>query len=315
MQANKTRANDAYQENMKKTSPGFDPPLGEGLMAVILRYLKGILIGIGAILPGLSGGVLSVIFKVYTPIMRFLGRPFHRLGANILYFLPLGLGGLTGVFIFAFLVSAALGSYEAFFTCLFIGLVIGTFPSLWEEAGSQGRSKGDIWTMGLAALALFLLMLLGERTFVTVHPNTIIWFLVGAIVGLGFIVPGLSPSNFLMYFGLYKPMSDAIKDLDWPAILPLCLGGAVCILGLAKPFNYLLDRHYSVIYHIILGLVVGSSLAIFPAVVAPGLSASSLEAMSITLGPALFICLGAVILGVVLSLLFNKLDTGQNDLP
>ncbi len=302
------------KHNLEAKGPGFDPPLGEGFKSVILRYLKGILIGIGAILPGLSGGVLSVIFKVYTPIMRFLGRPLHRLGANILYFLPLGLGGLTGVFIFAFLVSAALGSYEAFFTCLFIGLVIGTFPSLWKEAGSQGRSKGDVFTMVIAALALFFLMLLGEQTFVTVHPNTLIWFLVGAIVGLGFIVPGLSPSNFLMYFGLYKPMSDAIKDLDWPAVIPLGLGGLICILGLAKPFNYFLDRHYSVVYHIILGLVVGSSVAIFPTVVAPGLSASSLAAMPIALGPALLICAGAVALGVVLSLLFNKLDKPEKDL-
>ena len=299
------------QSDLRLTqSPGFDPPLGEGFKAVILRYLKGILIGIGAILPGLSGGVLSVIFKVYTPIMRFLGRPFYRLGANIAYFLPLGLGGLTGVFIFAFFVSAALGSYEAFFTCLFIGLVIGTFPSLWAEAGLHGRKQRDIWTMGLAALVLFLLMLLGDQTFLTLAPNTLIWFFVGAMVGLGFIVPGLSPSNFLMYFGLYKPMSDAIKDLDWPALIPLALGGAICILGLAKPFNYLLDRHYACIYHTILGLVLGSSLAIFPTVVGPGLSPQSLESMSLGLLPALLISAGAVALGILLSLLFNLLDRG-----
>ncbi|MDO5033587.1 MAG: DUF368 domain-containing protein [Eubacteriales bacterium] len=292
----------------EQRGPGFDPPQDEGLQAALVRFLKGMLIGIGAILPGLSGGVLAVIFKLYGPIMRFLGHPFYRLGANFLFFLPLGLGAGVGVFIFAFLVSAALGSYEAFFTCLFIGLVLGTFPSLWREAGLLGRVKRDVVVMALAALLIFVMMVWGGQTLVTVHPNTLIWFIVGAVVGLGVVVPGLSPSNFLMYFGLYKPMSDAIKTLGWPAVLPLALGGLACVFVLAKPFNFLLEKRYTLIYHIILGLVLGSSLAIFPTVVAPGLSPASLSAMSLSLGPALLLCGGALVIGAVLSLLFNRLD-------
>lgn len=292
----------------EQANKGFTPPENDNLKEAFFRFLKGILIGIGAILPGLSGGVLAVIFKVYTPIMRFLGRPFYKLKKNIRYFFPLGLGGVLGVFLFAFFVSAALGAYEAFFTCLFIGLVIGTFPSLYREAGLQGRKPRDFVYMVLASLFIFSSMLLGETTFFTMETNFFVWFPVGALVGLGVIVPGLSPSNFLLYFGLYKKMSDAIKGLDFQAIIPLAIGAACSVLLLAKPINYLLDRKYSAIYHTILGLVVGSSLAIGPTVISPSLSEESLLEMALTLWQAILICILFLLLGVFISYLFSRLE-------
>ncbi len=292
----------------KQVKKGFTPPENDNLQEAFYRFLKGILIGIGAILPGLSGGVLAVIFKVYTPIMRFLGRPFYKLKKNISYFLPLGLGGVLGIFLFAFFVSAALGAYEAFFTCLFIGLVVGTFPSLYTEAGIQGRKASDFAYMILASLFIFSTMLFGERTFFTVETNSFVWFMVGALVGLGVIVPGLSPSNFLLYFGLYKKMSDAIKGLEFQAIIPLALGAVCSVLLLAKPINYLLDRKYSVIYHTILGLVVGSSLAIGPTVISPSLAEESLLEMGLSLWQAILICILFLLLGVLISYLFSRLE-------
>lgn len=288
---------------------GFDPPQKRSAREKISDFFKGIVIGIGAILPGLSGGVLSVIFKVYEPIMRFLGRPFYRFWDNFRYFLPLGLGGILGIFIFAFFVSAALGSYEAIFTCLFIGLVAGTFPSLWREAGEEGRERQDYYWMLASALVLFVLMLLGGKSLVQVQTSIPVWFLVGAVIGLGVIVPGLSPSNFLMYFGLYKPMSDAIKSVQLSAVIPLALGGIASVFGLAKPVNYLLDKHYSRVYHFILGLVIGSSLAIFPTVVVPGLAEEKLASMSLSLSAAVLLCLVFFGMGLGLSLLFNRLDS------
>lgn len=293
----------------KTSGAGFDPPANASFKDVIFRFFKGVLIGIGAILPGLSGGVLSVVFKLYTPIMRFLGKPLYRFKDNFKYFFPVGLGGLLGIFIFAFFVSAALGSYATFFTCLFIGLVIGTFPSLYREAGARGRRSKDFVYMAIAGILVIGLMLLGEQRLMTVETSTLVWFLVGAIVGLGVIVPGLSPSNFLIYFGLYKPMSDAIKNLEIPAVLPIGLGGLISILLLAKPVNYLIDKHYSAIYHTILGLVIGSSLGIFPTVILPGLSQESLAQMTLTRPIAIIICLAFLLAGMFVSLLFSRLES------
>lgn len=274
----------------------------------ILWYFKGLLIGIGAILPGLSGGVLAVIFKLYDPIMRFLARPFFHFGRNLLYFLPAILGGGSGILLFAFVVSAALGAYEAFFTCLFIGLVVGTLPSLFKEAGKEGRRKSDLPLMLCSTALIIALMLLGGQKFTQINPSFPVWLMAGAIIGLGFIVPGLSPSNFLIYFGLYKPMSDAIKNLDITAVLPLVLGAAASILLLARGVNHLLNRHYSSLYALILGLVIGTSIGIFPAVVFPGLQPSKLEAMGLSPAAAALLCLLFFGLGLLAARLFSLLE-------
>jgi len=88
-------------------------------------------------------------------------------------------------------------------------------------------------------------------------------------MGLGLIVPGMSPSNFLIYFGLYDKMATGIKDFDFAVIIPLIIGFIICILLFSKLASWLFKKYYSGMYHFILGMVTGSSLAIFPTVVFP----------------------------------------------
>lgn len=95
-------------------------------------------VGIGGILSGLSGGVLAVIFGIYDKMLRFLGNLTDRFWQNVRYFIPVGIGFVLGILLFSFFVAKAFGAYEAFFTCLFIGFVAGTFPSLYKQAGEHG---------------------------------------------------------------------------------------------------------------------------------------------------------------------------------
>lgn len=77
----------------------------------------------------------------------------------------------------------------------------------------------------------------------------------------------MSPSNFLIYFGLYDKMAAGIKDFDPAVFIPLFLGLGLCVVLFAKAADWAFQRHYAGMYHFILGMVVGSSLAIFPTVV------------------------------------------------
>ena len=155
----------------------------------LIRLIKGMLVGIGAILPGLSGGVLAVIFGIYDPLMRFLGNLRHRFWQNVRYFFPVIFGGGLGVLLFSYVVEAAFGRYKALFTCLFIGFVAGTFPSLYRGAGRSENTWRDKFILVVAAVAIFFFMLAGDRTFVEIESNTLVWILSAAIVGLGMIVP------------------------------------------------------------------------------------------------------------------------------
>lgn len=106
----------------------------------LFKLLQGILIGLGAVLPGISGGVLCVVFGVYAPIMALLSNPFRAFKKYALTLLPIVIGmgiGFLGV-------SKALGillkAYPDASVCLFVGLIIGMLPSLFREA----RSKGSV---------------------------------------------------------------------------------------------------------------------------------------------------------------------------
>lgn len=274
----------------------------------IIRLLKGTFVGIGAILPGLSGGVLAVIFGIYQPLLKFLANLRKDFVKNLLFFIPVMIGVAFGIFLFAIVVEKAFGKYAAAFVCLFIGFVIGTFPSLYKTAGKQGRGARDIAILVISALAIFTLMLIGEQKLMDVNPGVPTWFGSGALIGLGLIVPGMSPSNFLIYFGLYDKMATGIKDLDMAVVIPLALGVIVCILVFAKLAAFLFRKYYSGMYHFILGMVLGSSLAIFPVIVFPSFKADQLVSSGLSFGGLMAFCLALLIVGAIGSWLFSKLE-------
>ena len=232
----------------------------------IIRLLKGILVGIGFITPGLSGGVLAVVFGIYEPLMRFLANLKRQFIKNVLFFIPVGIGGVIGMVAFSAVVDFAFENYAAQFTWLFIGFIAGTFPSLFKTSGEQGRKSWHWALLILTAVGtLFLMRWMESIHSVELTPSFLSWLLSGALIGLGVVVPGMSPSNFLIYVGLYQPMAAGIRHLDLGVVVPLALGLILCVLLLAKLIAWLFRRFYASMYHFILGVVVGSTLAIIPA--------------------------------------------------
>ena len=273
-----------------------------------IRLLKGALVGVGFILPGLSGGVLAVIFGIYDPLIRILPNLKHKFMKNVMFFLPVAIGAAIGIVLFAIVVEKAFGIYSAQFVCLFVGFVAGTFPSLYKTAGKQGRKSSDILILIVSTLAIFSLMLVGGRQLTEVTPNIMIWLGSGLLMGLGLIIPGMSPSNFLIYFGLYDKMAIGIKDFDFLVIIPLIIGFVICVLLFAKVAAWLFKKYYSGMYHFILGMVVGSSLAIFPTVVFPAFTTEQLAITGLSFSSSLLFCLILFIIGTLLSYQFSKVE-------
>ncbi|MDO5649406.1 MAG: DUF368 domain-containing protein [Gallicola sp.] len=276
----------------------------------LFRLIKGAFIGIGAILPGLSGGVLAVIFGIYDRMIEFMAKPTKRFVENILYFIPVGIGFGIGILLFSFAVSAAFSSYETLFVCLFLGFVVGTFPSLYKQAGEEGRKKEDLIFMTVTAGVLFIIMnILQMGSLIQVdHPGIPAWTIAGFLVGLGMLIPGLSTSNFLMYFGMYSKMTDGISKFDFSVIIPIAAGLGICVLLFSKVIHGLLNRHYAKMFHFILGTVIGSSLAILSTVILPSFGEVGLAKMGIGLGPAIIGSLILFAIGVVVSYGFSKIE-------
>lgn len=231
----------------------------------ILRFVKGLFIGSGFILPGVSGGALAAVFGIYERIISFLAHITRDFKKNVLFFIPVGLGGITGVFLLSFAVSFFLGAYEAQILWLFVGCILGTVPALWEQAGKKGRQPKHIVIMVISFAVCLVFLLFGEGMFTGGVPQNFgTWMLAGALIGLGVIVPGLSPSNFLVYMGMYKDMADAIKTLDFSVLIPIAIGGIACLVLLSKAMDYIFSRAYAGLFHFILGVVFASTVMIIP---------------------------------------------------
>ncbi|MFW5713487.1 MAG: DUF368 domain-containing protein, partial [Brevefilum sp.] len=254
------------KENAQRKKPGQKQrPEKNILIDWIIRFLEGILVGIGFITPGLSGGVMAVIFGFYEPLMRFLGNMRESFLRNVVYFLPVGIGGAVGVVAFSAVVDFAFSNYPAQFTWLFIGFISGTFPSLFKTSGKEGRKSRHWLLLVLTAVGtLFFLRWMENFQGVQLDPSFANWVMSGALIGLGVVVPGMSPSNFLIYLGLYQPMAAGIRSLDFGVIIPLFVGGLLCVLLFARLVAWLFEKYYAFMYHFILGVVIGSTIVIIP---------------------------------------------------
>jgi len=229
-----------------------------------IRILQGSLIGLGAVLPGISGGVLCVIFGIYKTIMEFLADPLHKYKTHIPELFPVILGGAAGFLGIANLLSFLLEKYPTQSVCVFVGLIGGMLPSLFREAREQGRSKASDVSMYLAMTVVFILLICLKFFSVQITPNFAWYFFCGFCLALSVIAPGMSFSTLLMPLGLYEPFVAGIGHMDFNILLPGGIGGLATVIFLSKAVNTLFEKHYSAAFHAIVGIVIAATVVIIP---------------------------------------------------
>lgn len=234
-------------------------------VTMIKNFICGAAIGGGAILPGISGGVLCVVFGVYRSIMELFSHPIRAIKKNWQMFLFVGIGWAFGFWIFAKVIEFLFAKSEMMATWLFIGLIIGTIPALFKEAGKHGRSKGSFISMFVAFVALTsLLTYVQYGEFVQVTPNFGWYVFSGVLWGFSIVVPGMTSSSILMSIGLYQDLNSGIAAFDMSVIIPWVLGMFGTALLLARLVTYFFERFYSLSYHAVVGIVLASTIVIIP---------------------------------------------------
>ena len=265
-------------------------------MQIFLRVLQGALIGLGAVLPGISGGVLCVVFGLYTVIMEFLADPFGKFKTHIVRLAPVFLGVGIGFLGVAKILAFLLETFEYQSVCLFIGLIAGMLPSLFREAGEQGRSKGSYVSLVVAMAAIFALLISLKIFSVQIAPNFLWYIFCGVCMALSIIAPGLSFSTLLMPLGLYTPFVDGIGSLNFGVLIPAAIGAVVTVILFAKAVDMLFHKHYSLAFHGIIGVVIAATVMIVP-----------FESFTLSFGGAVVnvICM---VVGVVAALMLDKFN-------
>lgn len=263
----------------------------------IMRVIYGALIGLGAVLPGISGGVLCVVFGVYRPIMELLSHPVQALKKYASLLIPIIIGVVLGFLGIAKLLGFLLEKYPAPSVCLFAGLIFGMLPSLFREANEQGRAKGAPLSLGIAFALMLALLLTLKKTAVVITPSFGWNLFCGFCMALSIIAPGMSFSTLLMPLGLYTPFVTGIGNLDFGVLVPAAIGALLTIILLAKAITRLLDTHYCLVFHAIIGIVIAATIVIVPF----GSFAASVGACVVSL-----VCM---VVGVIAALLLDRFNS------
>ena len=130
----------------------------------ILRLIQGAIVGVGGIIPGISGGVLCAVFGLYEPLMEVLAHPIKGLKKHFKLIFPVIIGIGVGFVALAKAVDLMFKSNEAVATALFVGLILGEMPSLWKEAGEQGERRRSSYIS--MAVAFAVLADMREKSFI-----------------------------------------------------------------------------------------------------------------------------------------------------
>ena len=236
----------------------------KALLKHFLYLIQGAIVGVGAILPGVSGGVLCVAFGVYEPMMELMTTPVKAIKKNGKMFLPFVVGWMLGFLLLAKGIELLFEVAGAVALMLFFGLICGTLPELIKQ--SEEKDGAASWTPFVISLAaaylLFHLLEIGPS--ITLEPTLWAFLLCGLLWGLSLIIPGMSSSSILICLGLFEPMTSGIAALEPKVLLPMLLGISLTALALARVVNTLYKKRYALMSRIVLGFVIASSLKALP---------------------------------------------------
>ena len=244
----------------------------------ILDILRGAVIGVSNIIPGVSGGTMAVSMGIYDRVIYAVNNLFKQFKKNFRDLLPIIIGVLIGLFAFAALIGTLLGtkSDEIPLTRLptnfaFIGLILGGLPAIYKRVNMKSaKLPGVILFLVFLALVVVLPLLNPPEARTVDHSIGTILLMIplGAIASSTMVIPGISGSMILMLLGYYNPVINAMNDLrggDWSSLAilaPYVIGLLVGIVFIAKLMNFLLKKHAALTFSAIFGLVIGSPVAL-----------------------------------------------------
>ena len=241
----------------------------------ILLVLKGIIIGIANIIPGVSGGTLMIILGIYEDVIDTISHFFKNFKKNLKFLIPLGIGMVLAILILSKLISVCLDKYPFPTTLFFIGLIIGGIPFIWKKTSAAKKNYSN-WLVFLITFAIVVTFAFLKSGDFVVDLNSltpvgyITLFLIGMVSAATMVVPGISGSFVLMMLGYYEPIVNTIKDLtnfsllghNLLILIPFGLGIVIGIVLVAKLIEYLLHRYPVKTYYGVLGFVLASLVAI-----------------------------------------------------
>lgn len=248
---------------------------------MIKNVLKGIVIGLANVIPGVSGGTMMVSMGIYDKLIHCITHLFSELKKSIQFLLPIFIGIGIAVIVVPFGIEFLFAQYPFQTNLLFIGLIIGGLPAVWKKVKGNSVKVGHI----IACLAFFALVaglaLVGEKEgnaadLLFSLVSVIKLFGIGMITSATMVIPGVSGSMVLLLLGYYHPVLEtitnfikAVLSFDMNGILegigvllPFGIGVVAGMFVIAKIIEIIFEKFPLYAYWAIIGLIVSSPVAI-----------------------------------------------------
>lgn len=237
-------------------------------MSIFINFLKGIAIGAGAIIPGVSSGVICVIFGIYEKLLESVLNFFKDFKSNINFLLPVALGSILGIILFGKIINYLLAVCPNQISYIFIGLIIGSIPALIKSIEKKEKFKHIYMLYLLFSLLIGFSMVMLEKNITNVMINEEYsigyLFFAGICMSVGVVVPGVSSTVILMLLGVYSSYINAIATINLPTLIPIVIGLIIGALICMKIIKYLFENFYAKTFYTIIGFTMGSIFVLYP---------------------------------------------------
>lgn len=249
-------------------------------MKFIIDILRGVVIGVANIIPGVSGGTMMVSMGIYDNLIHSITHLFKEFKKSVLTLLPYGVGMVVGIVALASLLRFLFANYPLPTSTAFIGLILGGLSPLLAKVNRKKLGAVSVIVFIVFFVGVILMAVAGDVTnpdSLTLSVGQIIMLLLmGVIAAATMIIPGVSGSMMLMLLGYYTPVLNAVDNLKTAVfsgslsaavtpfftLLPFGIGVLLGIFWVAKLIEWLLSRFPTPTYCAVLGLVIASPIAI-----------------------------------------------------
>ena len=229
------------------------------------NFFIGMLIGTGAILPGVSSGVFLVIFGLYEKIIDSILHFFRNIKKNFLFLCPIIFGALLSIFLFSKVLLFVFDKYYIYTSYAFIGLILGSVPAIRKQANIIKPNFFHIMCFILSfLLSIFLIAIEKGNTYNISSFSYSYLILTGFTMSAGIIIPGVSKTAILIMLGIYSSYLTAISTLNFSFLFPIGIGLVFGCIFFMYVINFLFSHFKTYTYFFILGFVVGSCFVIYP---------------------------------------------------
>ena len=248
---------------------------------MIKDILRGMIIGLANIIPGVSGGTMMVSMGIYDKLIYCINHLFRELKNNILFLLPIFCGMGIAIIGSAFGIDYLFEAFPIQTNLFFIGLILGSFPAIYNKVKYEPMKMGYMFSFLIFIVIIVGMALMndvkgGDIVLGTGLVDMIKLFLVGILAAATMVIPGVSGSMMLLLLGYYNPILECIKQftvsvLEWNMeeivgcmliLVPFGVGVLIGVFAIAKLMEMILAKFPLYAYWAILGLILASPIAI-----------------------------------------------------